>query len=55
MKNYTGAYYSEELDVTYLLFIEDGKLKVKIANYDPQELNIYEIDNFTRKWQFSSF
>jgi len=47
MEDYTGNYYSEELDITYLLFLEDEKLKVKIANYDSQELNIYEIDTFT--------
>ncbi len=47
MEDYTGNFYSEELDVTYLLFLEDENLKIKIANYDAQELNIYEIDTFT--------
>ncbi len=47
MEDYTGKYYSEELDATYLFFLEDEKLKLKIANYDSQELNIYEIDTFT--------
>jgi hypothetical protein len=46
MEDYTGKYYSEELDVTYLLFLEVEKLKVKIANYDSQELTIYETDTF---------
>ncbi len=47
IEDYAGNFYSEELDATYLLFLEDGKLKVKIANYDAQELNIYDIDAFT--------
>jgi len=47
MEDYTGKYYSEELDATYLLFLEDDKLKVKIANYDSQELTLYKTDTFT--------
>jgi len=47
LEDYTGKFYSEELDVTYLLFLEDGILKLKIANYDGQELNIYDTDTFT--------
>jgi CubicO group peptidase (beta-lactamase class C family) len=47
MEDYTGKYYSEELDATYVLFLEDEKLKVKIANYDSQALTIYDTDTFT--------
>jgi len=47
IEDYTGSYYSEELDVSYLIFLEDGKLRLKIANYDSQDLNIYKIDTFT--------
>jgi CubicO group peptidase (beta-lactamase class C family) len=47
LEDYTGNFYSEELDATYLIFLEDDKLKVKIASYEAQELNIYEIDAFT--------
>jgi len=47
VEDYTGIYYSEELDATYLLFLEDEKLKVQIANYDSQELTRYDIDTFT--------
>lgn len=47
IEDYIGKYYSEELDATYLLFLEDDKLKVQIANYDSQELTIYGIDIFT--------
>ena len=50
LNNYTGSYYSEELDINYLIKLKDEKLKVKIANYHPQELlelenDIFSIDN----------
>ncbi len=47
LEEYTGDYYSEELDVSYSILIEDGKLKVKVAKYDAQELKLYDIDAFT--------
>ena len=47
LEDYTGNFYSEELDANYILILEDEKLKVKIANYDAQELTIYNIDTFT--------
>ena len=47
LEDYIGKFYSEELDVTYSLFLEEGALKVKVANYDPLELKLYEIDAFT--------
>jgi CubicO group peptidase (beta-lactamase class C family) len=47
LEDYIGKYYSEELDVTYSLFMEEGALKIKVANYDPLELKLYEIDAFT--------
>jgi hypothetical protein len=37
------------------LFIEDGILKVKIANYHAQELNIYDIDTFTSEGNLIRF
>ena len=46
-EDYTGVFYSEELDVNYLLFLEDEILKVKIANYPEQELTNKDIDTFT--------
>jgi hypothetical protein len=46
MVDYIGNFYSEELDANYILIIEDEKLKVKIANYDAQELTIYDIDTY---------
>lgn len=47
LEDYTGSFYSEELDAAYLLFLEGDKLKVKIANYDAQELKLYDKDAFT--------
>ena len=47
LEDYTGDFYCYELDATYLLFQEDGILKLKIANYDVQELDAYDIDTFT--------
>lgn len=47
IEDYAGTYYCEELDISYLFFIEDEKLKMKIANYESQELSLYEMDAFT--------
>ncbi len=47
LEDYTGIFYSEELDANYLVIFEDEKLKVQIANYDSQELTIYGNDTFT--------
>jgi len=47
LEDYTGNFYSEELDASYLIYLDDEKLKLKIANYDPQELTLYDTDTFT--------
>lgn len=47
LKEYTGNFYSQELDVTYSIYLEGEKLKVKLANYDAQELTLYGNDSFT--------
>ena len=47
LKEYAGEYYNQELEVSYLVFLEDDKLKVKIPNYDPLELKEYKQDEFT--------
>jgi CubicO group peptidase (beta-lactamase class C family) len=47
LNDYTGNFYSPELDTTYRLFLEDGMLKVKITNTKAQELTPYGIDIFT--------
>lgn len=47
LEDYTGDYYSEELDVSYFIFLEEGNLKVNVANRDAQELALYDLDTFT--------
>lgn len=47
LKDYTGNFYSKELDFNYLVILKDGKLKVEIANYKPQDLVKFGIDKFT--------
>ena len=47
LKDYTGNFYSKELDFNYLVILKDGKLKVEIANYKAQDLVKFGIDKFT--------
>jgi CubicO group peptidase (beta-lactamase class C family) len=47
LEDYTGTFYSEELETNYTLILEGEKLQLQIATYDPQELTLYDIDNFT--------
>ncbi len=46
LEDYTGEFYSDELDVSYLFVVEDAKLKVKVADYEAQELTPKETDTF---------
>jgi CubicO group peptidase (beta-lactamase class C family) len=46
LADYTGDFYSEEIDATHLLFLDDGKLNVKIANNEALALAPYSIDTF---------
>ena len=47
LQDYTGNFYSEELDFNYLVILKDGQLKVKIADYKAQDLIKFGIDKFT--------
>jgi CubicO group peptidase (beta-lactamase class C family) len=47
LKNYTGSYYSKELDVTYNFEIENGVLMSRIDNKQSMECTISNIDQFT--------
>jgi len=47
LEEYTGNFFSEELDTTYSLYLEDEKLKVKRANFNTHELTLYGVDSFT--------
>jgi CubicO group peptidase (beta-lactamase class C family) len=46
LADYTGNFYSEEIDTTHVLFLDDGKLNVKIANNEVLALAPYNIDTF---------
>jgi CubicO group peptidase (beta-lactamase class C family) len=46
LAEYTGNFYSEEIDATHLFFLESGKLKVKIANKEALALTPYGLDTF---------
>ena len=46
LADYIGDFYSEEIDATHLLFLEDGKLKVKIAINEVLALAPNNIDTF---------
>jgi CubicO group peptidase (beta-lactamase class C family) len=46
LTEYTGAYYSEELDATYRVIIEDGKLSVKLRNASRGSLSSQAKDEF---------
>ena len=47
LDDYIGDFYSYELDASFLVFKEEGILKLKIANYGPKKLSIFETDSFT--------
>jgi CubicO group peptidase (beta-lactamase class C family) len=48
LKDYTGSYYSKELDVTYNFEIENGILKTVIKNKQAlMECTLYELDQFS--------
>ncbi|MEC7262344.1 MAG: serine hydrolase domain-containing protein [Bacteroidota bacterium] len=45
--DYVGNFYSEELDATYKLYVENDLLKLKIVNNEPQDLEkVNEPDSF---------
>jgi CubicO group peptidase (beta-lactamase class C family) len=46
LAEYTGAYYSEELDATYRLVLEDGKLSIKLRNASRGSLSSQAKDEF---------
>jgi CubicO group peptidase (beta-lactamase class C family) len=46
MAEYTGAYYSEELDATYRIVLEDGKLSIKLRNASRGSLSSQAKDEF---------
>jgi CubicO group peptidase (beta-lactamase class C family) len=55
LADYIGDFYSEEIDATHLLFLEDGQLKVKIANNELLVLAPKNIDTFYSDGYFVHF
>ena len=47
LEEYTGDFYSHELEVTYTLFVGDGTLKLRVGLNDPVDLRIDDTDQFT--------
>ncbi|MDH5406936.1 MAG: DUF3471 domain-containing protein, partial [Candidatus Aminicenantes bacterium] len=47
LSEYTGTYYSEELDVNCTIVIRDTSLMVEQRKFEPQELSPTESDTFS--------
>ena len=47
LREYQGEYYSEELDTTYILVLEEKELSVKVRKNPPVKLEMTETDTFT--------
>lgn len=47
LDQYTGNFYSEEIDATYRFFTEENTLKLKMPNNKPFELVLYDTHVFT--------
>ena len=47
LADFTGAYYSEELDATYHLAVEKGRLTARHRRYDPIHLTPSDTDAFS--------
>ncbi|WP_445666599.1 hypothetical protein [Fodinibius sp. AD559] len=55
LENYVGSYYSEELDVTYKLFIEENQLHMRIGFNESSKLNPMGPDQFQSSGRFYRF
>ena len=47
LEDYTGKFYCEELGLSYTLNLEEEKLMIQIAHYDPLELRSSDVDSFS--------
>jgi hypothetical protein len=50
LSQYTGTYYSEELQVEYKLSEKDGSLLLSVKDNDPLKLRSREIDSFSYQY-----
>ncbi len=56
LENYIGDYYNEPLDATYLFFLDDGILKLKIQDQQLlAECTISDMDQFTVEYRHIKF
>lgn len=56
LNDYTGSFFSKELDVTYVFEIENEVLKVSIeGNFKTMDCTIIEIDQFTMEFSLIRF
>ena len=55
LADYIGDFYSEEIEATHVLFLDDGQLKVKIANNEALALAPNKIDTFYSDGYFVHF
>jgi hypothetical protein len=44
--DYTGSFYSEELDATYTVYVEDNNLRIKMPSNKPVGLIAKGVDQF---------
>ena len=51
LSQYTGTYYSEELDVEYRLSEQDGSLLLSVKDNDPLKLKSTKIDVFSFQYR----
>ena len=49
LEEYSGDFYSTELDMTYTLYVGDGTLKLQVGLNDPVDLRIDDTDRFTSR------
>ena len=49
IEQYTGSYYSEELEVDYLIYEENNKLYARVKNREPVELKPIKKDTFSNE------
>jgi hypothetical protein len=54
MATYTGTFYSPELETTYIIFMEEEKLKWHHSRHGDAEMKILKKDILEGQWPFSS-
>ena len=55
LEQYTGKYYSEELEVTYEVHLKDANLQLLFGDKDPQSMQAYDDDQFLSAYMLLRF